>query len=59
MLNQRRPGLRARRDVLKLVGRLNHACAGVYADVIEPGEVRVGDPVYSIRPSAPRSASGH
>jgi MOSC domain-containing protein len=45
MLNHRRPGLRARRDVLKLVGKLNHACAGVYADVIEPGEVRVGDPV--------------
>ena len=45
MVNQRRPDLRARRDVLKLVGRLNHACAGVYADVIEPGQVRVGDPV--------------
>jgi MOSC domain-containing protein YiiM len=45
MLNHRRPNLRARRDVLKLVGRLNQACAGVYADVIEQGEVRVGDPV--------------
>ena len=45
MLNQRRPNLRARRDVRKLVGRLNKACAGVYADVVEPGEVRLGDPV--------------
>lgn len=45
MLNHPRPNLRARRDVLKLVGRLNRACAGVYADVLEPGEVRVGDPV--------------
>jgi MOSC domain-containing protein len=45
MLNHRRPNLRARRDVLKLVGRLNQACAGVYADVVEQGEVRVGDPV--------------
>lgn len=50
MLNHRRPTLRPRRDVLKLVGRLNHACAGVYADVIEPGEVRLGDPV-SLGPS--------
>lgn len=45
MLNQRRPNLRARRDVLKLVGSLNQACAGVYADVFVPGEVRIGDPV--------------
>jgi len=45
MVNHRRPGLRARRDVLKLVGSLNQACAGVYADVLVPGEVRVGDPV--------------
>ncbi len=45
MLNHRRPKLRARPDVLKLVGRLNQACAGVYADVVVPGEVRVGNPV--------------
>jgi MOSC domain-containing protein YiiM len=50
MLNHRRPNLRARRDVLKLVGRLNKACAGVYADVVEPGEVRLGDPV-ALRPA--------
>ena len=45
MVNHRRPTLRARRDVLKLIGTLNHACAGVYADVLEPGEVCAGDPV--------------
>jgi uncharacterized protein YcbX len=31
--------------VLKAAGRLNHACAGVYADVLRPGRLRVGDAV--------------
>jgi uncharacterized protein YcbX len=45
MVNHARPAMPARRDVLKLIGRLNEVCAGVYAEVLEPGEVRVGDAV--------------
>jgi uncharacterized protein YcbX len=45
MVNHRRPTLRPRRDVLKLIGSINQACARVYADVVVPGEVRAGDPV--------------
>lgn len=45
MVNHARPALPARRDVLKLIGSLNDVCAGVYAEVLEPGEVRVGDAV--------------
>lgn len=45
MVNHPRANLPARRDVLKLIGALNQVCAGVYADVVVPGEVRAGDPV--------------
>jgi len=45
MVNHPRPSLRSRRDVLKTIGRVNDACAGVYADVITPGFARVGDAV--------------
>jgi MOSC domain-containing protein YiiM len=51
MVNQRRSTLRARRDVLKLIGTVNQACAGVYADVLVPGEVRAGDAVALGPPS--------
>jgi uncharacterized protein len=33
------------RGVLKTAGRLNAACAGVYADVVVAGPIRAGDPV--------------
>jgi uncharacterized protein len=33
------------RGVLKAAGRLNAACAGVYADVLVGGRIRAGDPV--------------
>ena len=39
------PGLPGSRGVLKAAGRLNEACAGVYADVVRPGRLRVGDAV--------------
>lgn len=43
MVNHERRTLRYRSDVLKAIGRVNDACAGVYAGVITPGVVRVGD----------------
>lgn len=45
MVNHPRASLRARRDVLKLIGALNQVCAGVYADVLVPGEVHAGDSI--------------
>jgi uncharacterized protein YcbX len=39
------PPLPGSRGVLKAAGRLNAACAGVYADVIVPGRIRLGDAV--------------
>jgi uncharacterized protein len=48
MVDHVRPGMPAfpgSRGVLKAAGRLNRACAGVYADVVRPGRIRVGDPV--------------
>ena len=43
MVNHPRPSLPLRNDVLKTIGRVNEACAGVYADVITPGVARIGD----------------
>lgn len=45
MVNHPRPSLPLRNDVLKTIGRVNEACAGVYADVITPGVARIGDSV--------------
>jgi uncharacterized protein len=39
------PWLPGSRGVLKAAGRLNAACAGVYADVLVPGRIRAGDAV--------------
>jgi uncharacterized protein YcbX len=44
MVNHARPTLPARSDVLKTIGRANQAFAGVYAEVVTPGTVRLGDP---------------
>lgn len=53
MVNHPRATLAARRDVLKTIGRLNQACAGIYADVVTPGEVRAGD-IVALGPLAAR-----
>jgi uncharacterized protein YcbX len=39
------PALSPKAGVLKAAGALNRACAGVYADVLVPGRIRVGDAV--------------
>jgi uncharacterized protein YcbX len=43
MVNHAQADLPHRRDVLKTIGKVNDAFAGVYADVLKPGTVRVGD----------------
>ncbi len=48
MVNQARPTMRARRDVLKTIGRINDTCAGVYGDVLAPGTIGRGDEVRLI-----------
>jgi uncharacterized protein YcbX len=42
MVNHARATLPARSDVLKTIGRVNGVCAGVYAQVLRPGTIRVG-----------------
>jgi uncharacterized protein YcbX len=42
MVNHAQSALPARRDVLKTIGRINGAHAGVYAEVLRPGSVRLG-----------------
>lgn len=42
MVNHARATLPARSDVLKTIGRVNQVCAGVYAEVLVPGTIRVG-----------------
>ena len=44
MVNHARPALPARPDVLKTIGRVNNAHAGVYAQVIKQGTVACGTP---------------
>jgi uncharacterized protein YcbX len=39
------PALPPSAGVLKAAGRINAACAGVYAQVLRPGRIRVGDAV--------------
>ena len=39
------PALPARAGVLKAAGALNDACVGVYAEVLAPGRIGLGDPV--------------
>jgi uncharacterized protein len=39
------PALPPRSGVLRAAGALNAACAGVYAEVLAPGRVRVGDAI--------------
>lgn len=51
MVNHPRPSLRSRSDVLKTIGAVNGACAGVYADVVTPGATRMGDAVTLFDPS--------
>jgi MOSC domain-containing protein len=38
-------GIEPRRRLLKTIGRVNEACAGIYLEVLEPGPIRVGDQV--------------
>jgi len=46
MVNHSRPGgLEHRREVLKQIGRSNDVCAGVYAEIVTVGRLRVGDTV--------------
>jgi uncharacterized protein YcbX len=49
MVNHARPTLPARSDVLKTIGRINQAFAGVYAEVVRPGTIRVGTRCALIR----------
>lgn len=43
MTTHAQPGLPYRPQVLKAAGRRNDACAGIYAEVLVPGTVRIGD----------------
>jgi uncharacterized protein YcbX len=43
MVNHAQSLIPPRRDILKTIGRVNRACAGVYADVVVPGRIGVGD----------------
>jgi uncharacterized protein YcbX len=43
MVNHAQVDLPARRDVLKTIGRVNDVYAGVYAEVLKPGTIAVGD----------------
>jgi uncharacterized protein YcbX len=45
MVGHAQPGLPRHPRLLQAVGRVNDACAGVYADVVTPGRIRAGDPV--------------
>jgi uncharacterized protein YcbX len=59
MVNHAQSALPARRDVLKTVGRVNGAYAGVYAEVLRPGIIRLGAAVtmLAIGEPAPRGQS--
>lgn len=43
MIEQAQTGVAVRRGLLRIVSRANDACAGVYADVVRPGRVALGD----------------
>ena len=43
MVNHPRAGVPERDDVLKTIGRVNAVNAGVYAEVVTPGTIRLGD----------------
>jgi uncharacterized protein len=43
MVNHARPSLPHRPEILKAIGERNEACAGIYADVVAPGMIAVGD----------------
>ncbi len=45
MVGHPQAALESRPKVLKTIGRVNDACAGVYAQVITPGELSQGDAV--------------
>jgi MOSC domain-containing protein len=49
MVGQEQATLPKRKQLLNTVGRWNALCAGMYADVLRPGRMRVGDPVYLLR----------
>jgi uncharacterized protein YcbX len=44
MVGHAQAQLEARAKLLKTIGRVNEACAGVYAEVLEPGTVTQSDP---------------
>jgi MOSC domain-containing protein YiiM len=43
MVGHSQAALESRPKLLKTIGRVNSACAGVYAQVITPGDVSEGD----------------
>jgi uncharacterized protein YcbX len=45
MTNVAQPGLEHDAAVLRTIGSGNELCLGVYAEVVQPGTVRLGDPV--------------
>lgn len=45
MPNHAQAGIEPRRRLLKTIGRVNEACAGIYLEVLEPGPIRIGDRV--------------
>ncbi len=54
VVNQAQPGLAAEPDLLPRLRRTRDSRVGVYAEVLRPGPVRVGDPVHLGRPAGDR-----